>query len=91
MMSHAEVHALSDEELWAKYTPVFTQGDASNAANLYRSEIERREYEARRASVKTAGRVKTLTIWLVAAAVLQAIATDWPYFIWWVRNGFRFQ
>jgi len=90
-MSHDEVRALSDEELWAKYTPVFTQGDSSNAANLSRSEIERREYEARRANVKTAGRVKTLTFWLVAAAVLQAIATGWPYLVRCARNGFRFQ
>jgi hypothetical protein len=91
MMTHAEVRALSDEELWPKYTPVFTQGDASNAANLYCSEIERREYEARRATIQTAARVKRLTIWLVAAGALQALATGLPYLAWWFRNGFRFQ
>jgi hypothetical protein len=89
-MTHVEVRALSDEELWEKYQPVFTQGDASNASNLYRSEIERREFLARRANGETAGRVKTLTFWLVAAGALQAVATGWPYLVWWVRNGFRF-
>jgi hypothetical protein len=91
MMNHAEVRELSDRDLWDKYTPVFTHGDSSNAANLYRGEIERREFLARQANGRTADRIKILTLWLVGAGVLQATATGWPYLVWWVRHGFRFQ
>jgi hypothetical protein len=39
-------------------------------------------------TVETSRKIVCLTFALVAAAILQALATSWGYLSWWVTHGF---
>ena len=41
-------------------------------------------------SGKAAVRIVVLTVALVGAALLQAVATGWDHLVWWVNHGFTF-